>query len=587
MIRASAAIFILIAAVWLDQSQCLSGYDMKLVDAQFRLLRAQGPKPVANDVVIVGFDDTTTASLREPFTLWHNHLGKFLQAAAAGGATAVGIDVVLPDRSYDFVAAGLDRQLLVGILTARRATPVVLAKTVDLAGNVRAIHPPFLTAAGEGGTAFAILKQDADGVVRRFDEKIAEGDANASTLAGQMARRLGKPVNEGLIDFSSGTAFQFIPMQDVLAWFDAGKTDELKRAFEGRPVLLGSTFRFEDRLAAPVNLVGWEPDAINVPGVLLHAQALRNLMNGGLIQSSARWIPLALSVLAAMLWLWAPSPALGFATLGALIAGLLTASTIALSKGVHLPVINTMLVSFVALGGRQALEIGSKLRERYRLRKLFGGYVSPPVMQEILAGKLHPTLGGETQFGCLLFSDIRGYTTISERMTPEETIAFVNGYFDRLVPIIHAHGGTVICFMGDGIMAVFGIPQALDNACKSAFDCSRAMLDNLRAINAELIAKNEAPIDIGIGLHAGDVIAGHIGASERHEYSCLGDVTNVASRLEGLTKDVGYRIVISRVVAEMAGVVDTVAPLGPRNIKGHSAIEVFGYDKIDADAKAA
>lgn len=587
MIRASAAIFILLAAVWLDHAQSLSAYEMKLVDAQFRLLRAQGAKPLANDVVIVGFDDATTAALREPFTLWHDHLGKFLQATAAGGATAVGIDVVLPDRSYDFVTPGLDRQLLVGILTTRRSTPVVLAKTVDLAGNVRPIHPPFLSAAGDGGTAFAILKQDADGVVRRFDEKIAEGDASAATLAGQMARRLGKPVTDGLIDFSAGKPFEFVPMQNVLSWFAEGKIDELKRVFSGKPVLLGSTFRFEDRLAAPVNLVGWEPDAINVPGVLLHAQALRNLMNDGLIQPSARWIPLALSALAALLWLWAPSPAIGFTALAAVIGGLLAASTIALSKGVHLPVVNTMLVSFVALGGRQALEIGSKLRERYRLRRLFGGYVSPPVMQEILAGNLHPTLGGETQFGCLLFSDIRGYTTISERMTPEETIAFVNGYFDRLVPIIHAHGGTVICFMGDGIMVVFGIPQALDNACKSAFDCSRAMLDNLREINAELVAKNEAPIDIGIGLHAGDVIAGHIGASERHEYSCLGDVTNVASRLEGLTKDVGYRIVVSHVVADMAGIVDAVVPLGPRNIKGHSAIEVFGYDKIDADAKAA
>ena len=174
-------------------------------------------------------------------------------------------------------------------------------------------------------------------------------------------------------------------------------------------------------------------------------------------------------------------------------------------------------------------------------------------MREILAGNLHPTLGGVKQFACVLFSDIRGYTTRSERMTPEQTISFLNGYFDRVVPIIHAHGGTVICFMGDGIMAVFGAPQPLANPCLAAFETTRAMLENLRELNADLAAKGEVPLEIGVGLHAGEGIAGHIGASVRHEYSVIGDVTNVASRLEGVTKDVGYRLACSRAVADLVG----------------------------------
>src|ERR1019366_1042514 len=133
----------------------------------------------------------------------------------------------------------------------------------------------------------------------------------------------------------------------------------------------------------------------------------------------------------------------------------------------------------------------------------------------------------------------------------------------------------------------FAVPQSLDNPCLAAFDCSRAMLGNLRELNAELAAKKEMPIDIGVGLHAGEGIAGHIGASIRHEYSVIGDVTNVASRLEGLTKEVGYHLVCSRVVAEMVGDGTGLVPLGPRNIKGHSALEVFGYDKIEPAAKVA
>jgi class 3 adenylate cyclase len=290
---------------------------------------------------------------------------------------------------------------------------------------------------------------------------------------------------------------------------------------------------------------------------------------------------------ATLLWLWAPAPAAALAVLLSIWSAGLALSTYALAKGLHLPMTSIMCITLIALGGRQALETAINLRERARLRRIFGGYVSPSIMREILAGNLHSTLGGVKQFACVLFSDIRGYTSRSERMTPEQTIAFLNRYFDRVVPIIHAHGGTVICFMGDGIMAVFGAPQPLANPCLAAFETTRAMLANLRELNAELAAKGEVPLEIGVGLHAGEGIAGHIGASVRHEYSVIGDVTNVASRLEGVTKDVGYRLVCSRIVADMVGTGSGLTALGPRTIKGHSALEVFGYDKFEQDAKAA
>jgi len=587
MIRAGTALIILLLAVALDRSEWLQQFDMKLLDRQFKALQAYAPRPAPNPVVIVGFDDDTAHVLREPFTLWHPHLGKFLQAAAAGGAAVVGLDVVLPDRSYEFVVPGYDRQLLTGILIARRTTPLVLALTVDRASVTRPIYPAFIAAAGKDGTGYAILPQDGDGTVRRFDERIGENNTVAATLVGQMARKLDKPVGEGLIDFAAGAPFNFVPLQNVLAWYEAGNTAELARTFGGKAVLLGSTLKYEDRLAAPVNLAAWDPAAINAPGVLLHAQALRNLLNDGFIRWAPSWLPLALALAAALLWLWAPAPRIAFAWLAGIWVLCIAASTFALTRGLHVPVVNVMFVALLAVGGRQTLEIALNLRERYRLRRVFGGYVSPPIMKEILAGNLHPTLGGVKLFSCVLFSDIRGYTTRSERMSPEQTIDFLNGYFDRIVPIIHAHGGTVVSFMGDGIMAVFGVPQPLPNPCLAAFEASRAMLENLSELNAELAVKNELPIDIGIGLHAGEGVAGHIGASIRHEYSVIGDVTNVASRLEGVTKEVGYHLVCSRIVAEMVGNGAGLTALGPRNIKGHSALEVFGFDKIVQNVKAA
>ncbi|MEO8304958.1 MAG: adenylate/guanylate cyclase domain-containing protein [Betaproteobacteria bacterium] len=581
MIRAGVAIFILLLAAGLGSSTWLRPLDRTLLDAQFKVLRAYAMRPVKNEVVIVGFDEDTTRVLREPLTLWHPHLGRFLQAAASGGAAAIGIDIVLPDRSYEDIVPGYDRKLLTGILVARRTSPIVLALTVDRAGVTRPIYPAFVTAAGKDATGYALLPVDADGVVRRFHERIEVHDGAVSTLVGQMARRLGRPVvMEGLIDFTAGAAFDFIPLQTVLEWHDAGDAGRLERAFGGKAVLLGSVLKFEDRLPAPVNLAAWDPAAKDMPGVLLQAQVLRNLLNDGLIQPVATWIPIVLALTAALLWLWAPGPATALALFATAWAACIAASTLALAKGFELPVANVMLIALLSVGGRQLFETVLSLRERRRLRRAFGGSVSPVVMREILAGRLNPALGGTKQFACILFSDIRGYTSRSERMSPEQTITFLNGYFERIVPIIHDNGGTVISFMGDGIMAVFGVPQPLPNPCAAAFDATRAMLAFLRNLNVELAQKGEIPLDIGVGLHAGEGIAGHIGAASRHEYSVIGDVTNVASRLEGVTKEVGYRLVCSRAVADRLAHGADLVSLGAHTLKGHSAIEIFGYDQI-------
>ncbi|MEO8187372.1 MAG: adenylate/guanylate cyclase domain-containing protein [Burkholderiaceae bacterium] len=580
-IRTGTAIFVLLLAVGLCLSPWLRRFDLALLDVQFKALRTYALRAVENEVVVVGFDEDTTNVLREPMTLWHAHLGKFLQAAASGGAKGIGLDVVLPDRSYESIVPGYDRKLLTGILIAGRAAPIVLALTVDRAGVTRPIYPAFVAAAGKDATGYALFPVDADGVVRRFDERIEVHDGAVPTLVGQMARRLGRPaVNDGLIDFAVGPALNFIPLQTVLEWYDIGDAGSLQRAFGGKAVLLGSVLKFEDRLTAPVNLAAWDPGAVTTPGVLLHAQALRNLMNDGLVQPVAAWIPLVLALAVALLWLWTPGPATALALLLTVWLASIAASTLSLAKGFELPVANVMLVALLCVGGRQALETAFSLRERRRLRRVFDGYVSPAVMRAILAGTLNPALGGVKQFGCVLFSDIRGYTSRSERIGPEQTIAFLNHYFERIVPIIHDHGGTVISFMGDGIMAVFGVPQPLPNPCAAAVNATRAMLASLRNLNVELAHKGEMPLEIGIGLHAGEGVAGHIGAAARHEFTLIGDVTNVASRLEGVTKEVGYHLVCSRAVADhLADRLDLV-PLGPRAIKGHSAVEIFGYDRI-------
>jgi len=564
----------------LDVSGLLAPLDHRLLETQFQLLTQWFPRPAARDVVVVGVDEETTKRFPEPLTLWHRHLGKFLSAMAQAKPSAVGLDIILPDRSFEAVLPGSDKLLIKGILEARRSYPLVLALTVDHQGKLRAIHPPFLAVAGPQGAGYALLPVDSDGRVRRFDERLGTGGEQVPTLAGEMARHLRVEPRAGLIDYWRGAPFDYLPLHRVLQWFDDNDQLALEKAFLGKPVFLGTVLQYEDRKPVPVPLAAWDSGARDAPGVLLHAQALRTMLGAGLIQTIPRSAVIAAVVATALLW-FASGSTLLIVLVFCVVAMLFFAgSTWLNTQGWFFPVAAPVLSAALALGGRNALDTLEKLRERRRLRGSFSGYVSPDVMDEILAGRVQPELGGTSKFVCVMFSDIRGYTTRSEGMTPGQIISFLNRYFEEVVALIHAHGGSVMSFMGDGIMAVFGAPKPLGNPSREAFEAGRAMLQYVAALNVQFRAERDAPMEIGIGLHAGEAVIGHVGSSTRHDYTAIGDVINVASRVEGLTKEAGYRIVLSKEVAERLGEGAELKSLGPMAIKGHTPVEVFGHDKI-------
>jgi class 3 adenylate cyclase len=223
--------------------------------------------------------------------------------------------------------------------------------------------------------------------------------------------------------------------------------------------------------------------------------------------------------------------------------------------------------------------------ERERLRQSFAGYVGPAILDEILSGRLSPETAGEQRYVCVLFSDIRDYTARSEGARPADTLAFLNRYFDGVVSIVHRHGGTVICFLGDGLMVAFGAPQALANPCEAAWRTAREMLGHLAETNRRLRGEGLDPIEIGIGLHAGVAVVGHIGSRQRHEYAAIGDVTNVAARLEKETRDAGFRIILSEEVASRIDSRSGLVRLGAMRLKGHTPLEAHGCDPIRAPAR--
>jgi adenylate cyclase len=191
--------------------------------------------------------------------------------------------------------------------------------------------------------------------------------------------------------------------------------------------------------------------------------------------------------------------------------------------------------------------------ERERVRDLFARFVPEAVVDDVLArvdDELR--LGGERRVVTVLFSDIRGFTSYSEDRTPEEVIEVLNRYLTVMSDVILDHGGTLIAYMGDGIMAVFGAPTEQVDHADRALAAAQAMAGPALAdVNAWLRARGGQDFKIGIGLNAGPVMAGNVGSERRMEYTTIGDTTNTASRLESMTKGSEHTIFLADSVRQM------------------------------------
>ena len=222
-----------------------------------------------------------------------------------------------------------------------------------------------------------------------------------------------------------------------------------------------------------------------------------------------------------------------------------------------LPVISIYLALGVSYLGTLGLRLTGEEREQARLRQMFGKYVSDEVVEKLLAIGHRPDLGGESLQVTVLFSDIRNFTTISEKLNPHEVVEMLNAYLSRVCEPILEQGGTVDKFIGDAVMAVFGSPvpnkDHAQRALRAALDVTKTARE-FRSWMQQRFGDRDLPeFNIGIGLHTGEAVIGSIGSPKRMEFTAIGDTVNTASRLEGLTKELGWAIVASRATIDAAG----------------------------------
>ncbi len=222
--------------------------------------------------------------------------------------------------------------------------------------------------------------------------------------------------------------------------------------------------------------------------------------------------------------------------------------------------VTTMASYFMVSKARALLaEAAAMESEAMRVRGVLSRYVSQPVAETVLQEDLALSVG-RRQRVTVLFSDIRGFTKMSERMPPEDVVSVLNAYFSRMVRVVFAYDGMLDKYIGDGMMVVFGAPVQHPDHAMRAVQAALRMREELELLNEERAARGEAALQIGIGIHTGEAVIGNIGTEQRLDYTAIGDTVNTASRIESLTKEHGTDILLSsETFAAVMGAVEAEA----------------------------
>ncbi|MCX7156299.1 MAG: CHASE2 domain-containing protein [Rhodocyclales bacterium] len=551
------------AAAWgLMSTRTLRFADQSLYDAQARWMRTNAPTPLAHDVVVIGLDEAAYETIPEPTVLWHTHLAALFAGLSAAQPAVVGLAIPLPVRSYDFLVKDIDATLIAGIYLLRGAAPLVVGQPPGVGTRLRPIAPELLTAIGPGAVASLAICEDTDGTVRRINQSRCRSEDKQEPLAMAMAKHLGREGSPtGMIDYSVGGAIEYTPVGTVLDWIHRGEDEKLRALVKGRAVVVANLLPTEARHRLPVPLAAWEPASRTEPGAVVHIQALRSLLGRGLIERVPQSLSLLLAGLGALLW-FGRGGWLKALVLAAIIGGFLAGSTFALWHGSYLPVANIVIVTLLAFTARQAWDFARRFHERQTLRTMFAGHVSPQVMRALLGGELQIEQNGQRQNVTLFFAGIRGFAARNAQSTPEAMISLLNRFHAAAALAIQNSGGAVDKYVGDGLMATFGLPQPLPAPQRNALEAAQDLLLRVDQLNLELAAEGIEALKIGIGIHCGEVLAGHVGSRRRREFSVIGDAVAVASRLEAMTKEYGHPVLCSQDVAAAVGFAGGLVDLG-------------------------
>ncbi len=537
------------------ETDLLRSLELSTVDTRFTIRGNE--RPPAN-TVLVEIDETTFDQLGFQWPFPRRVHARVIEDIARDHPKVIAYDVQFSEASPCPVSgkgsqpppgqcpqAQNDETALLSALQEADGRTVMATTETEGHGRMRFLGSDGNALLSELGSrpANGLLPTDPGGVLRRVSFEVG-GLRTLAVAATEVAK--GHPVHAR--EFSGSPA-----------WIDYYGPEGSFHRVSFSSVYLGHLPRgfFHDKIvivgpsAPTLQDIHPTSTARQMPGAEVQASAIETLLRGLPLRSSAVWVDLALIVLmgvAAPLASVRLGPIATIALAVALGAAFTVAVQIAFNDGRVVSFVYPLGALILSAAGALSVQLVTVAFERERVRDLFSRFVPENVVDEVLASADHGLrLGGVQREGTVMFTDLRGFTTFAEQLTPDHVIDVLNHYLSEMSDSILDHGGTLVAYMGDGIMAVFGAPIAQDDHADRALASAREMLAvRLPRFNAWLREQElGSGFRMGIGLNSGSVMSGNVGSERRVEYTAVGDTTNSAARIEQLTKGTPHQLMLS------------------------------------------
>lgn len=557
----TAALLLLMqfAALFPNITTPIERVDLTARDLVMRIRGKQEPSP---DIVIVAIDDFSFNWTGFQWPWPRDYYAEIIDQINKGGGKVVGVDIVLFEQDQD------------------PANDEALARALEQAPASAAVVQLFSTSVGDqtvytfsqpisplravlDGTGISTVKRDEDAIVRSVQAFETYNGRDIYHWAFEIASlHLGvdRPSNptESSMEFNG----QIVPLQSkqmlvdfagpsgTYATYSAANVhdgvtlEENPDAFRGKIVLIGATtLTLQDIYPTPFS--AQTPTA----GVEIVANTIDTILKGGYLRETPPWLTFLITILAALVAALitrikrtnATLITMGVVMIGYLIAGVI----IFIRQRLFIPAVAPEVMLFLGVVLPTLEHAVSQELEKRRVRNLFSRFISPEMVDQMMNTQDLNSLNKRSDVS-IIFSDIRGFTTLSEKLAPEDVVALLNPYLEAMSEVIYKHGGTVDKYEGDAIIAFFGEPVHYPDHALRALRASLDMRVALEKLRQDW-AKEGRPsqIEMGIGVNSGEVFVGMVGSSQRINYTVIGDNANLASRLQDLTKTYAWPILIS------------------------------------------
>lgn len=565
--------------LWLSGFSFFKILELKALDARYRLGSAAGKFMPEEKIMIVAIDDETDrrmSNLKIPRVFWVPLISKSIEDIFIGGADTVVIDIIQSfstDNYFDEFFRNLKnsmvkKQAIKNDASLDEFKPRWDQEFAQIIRGKNVILPSFINnsdkkwikpvsqlsyAVDEENIGLINFNLDEDGFVRSdkiyLTDDEGKGHFNLDIISA--AKYLKKPVKlgsdnkfsigenkihtDGDYDFNicySGKSrcFNYIPLWLVFEKTRNNDQKFFKREFKDKLVLIGSaTLADKDIKKTPFGLM---------PGVEIHANAINSLINGYYLKKTPGkynlYITIILCLLTALFCFIYRGITGERISAGIILIYALVNAYFFLNKNMIINLTTPLIGSILSYGISFVYKYTAEDREKNKIKRIFERYVSVPVVNKVLEDPKSLNLGGQETEVSVLFSDINGFTSLSEELSAKEVIELLNEYFAIMIEIIFKRNGTLKQFVGDEIMAIFGAPYRQLNHERLAAETALEMMQRLEIWKEKRKISGRKYFDIKIGLNCGKVICGNVGSEKRTEYAAVGDVVNTASRIMGL-----------------------------------------------------